>query len=189
MKFTRLTIALALIFRCGLAQSPAVHAEIRQIYNFQPHLLNEQQIAQKSGALDQFWAKAKQQKTIYVPALRVELADFSNPPFFLYDGATLLLSLSDTPSDRKISLQAMAHCDLSDLRPTDYFQQVHRMAALNEDTTDAAFHILESPEFAVFVPEHVLTLGQDYALVYLLLPTEPNYWVQRSIARLAGERD
>lgn len=153
------------------------------------HTLSSAEITQKSGVLDQFWAKAKSQPNIYVPALRQELADLQNPPFFLYDGSMLLLSLSDTSPDRKAALAAMAHSDLRDVQPKDYFLQVHRMATLNEDTTAAAFHILEQPDFRVFIPQHVLTLGQNYALVYMLLPTSQDDWLQPAIDRLQNERN
>jgi hypothetical protein len=83
----------------------------------------------------------------------------------------------------------MAHCDLRDVQTKDYFLQVHRMATLNEDTTAAAFHVLEQPKFTVFIPQHVLTLGQDYVLIYLLLPTDMDYWLQPAINRLKTETD
>ncbi len=83
----------------------------------------------------------------------------------------------------------MARSDLRDVQPKDYFFQVHRMAALNEDTSAAAFHILEQPDFKVFIPQHVLTLGQNYALVYMLLPTSQDYWLQPAIDRLRTEHD
>lgn len=171
------------------AQSSSIHEQIQQTYNFQPHTLTSTEITQKSGVLDQFWAKAKSQPNIYIPALRQELADLQNPPFFLYDGSMLLLSLSDTAPDRKTALAAMAHSDLRDVQPKDYFLQVHRMASLNEDTTAAAFHILEQPDFKVFIPQHVLTLGQNYALIYMLLPTNQDYWLQPAIKRLGTEHD
>jgi len=101
----------------------------------------------------------------------------------------LLLSLSDTSIDRKIALAAMAHCDLRDVQAKDYFLQVHRMATLSEDTTAAAFHLLEQPQFTVFIPQHVLTLGQNYVVIYLLLPTDPDYWLQPAMDRLKTERD
>src|SRR5579864_4681448 len=142
----------------------SIHEQIRQVYNFQPHLLSKQEINQKSAVLDQFWAQAKAERLRYVPALEQELGDFGNPPFFLYDGSALLLSLSDTSSDRKIALAAMARCDLRDVQSLDYFRQVQRMATLNEDTTAAAFHVLEQPGFKVFVVQHSLMLGQDYVL-------------------------
>jgi hypothetical protein len=92
-----------------------LHAEIAQVYNFQPHNLHQKQIEEKSVVLDQFWSKAKSQREIYVPQLRRELVDFANPPFFLYDGSKLLLSLSSEPADRKIVLAAIIHSDLRDL--------------------------------------------------------------------------
>ena len=186
-----LSLFILLITSAGFvsAQQASIHAEIQQVYNFQPHLMSQQQIAQKSGVLDQFWTRAEEQPALYVAALLQELGNFTNPPFFLYDGSILLLSLSDTPADRKTALAAISHCDLRDLRATDYFLQVHHLAALNEDTTAAAFHVLEQPDFKVVFGEHVLTLGQDYALVYLLLPTDPNYWLGPAITRLGMERD
>src|SRR3984893_3505153 len=180
---------LLLIASSAAGQSASIHQQIQQTYNFQPHLLSNQQITEKSVALDQLWTRAKAGPSLYIPALRQELGDFKNPIFFLYDGSALLLSLSDTPADRKIALAAMARCDLRDVQAKDYFLQVHRMASLSEDTTAAAFHILEQPKFTVFIPQHVLTLGQDYVLIYLLLPTDMDYWLQPAINRLKTETD
>ena len=180
---------LLLIASSAAGQSASIHQQIQQTYNFQPHLLSNQQITEKSVALDQLWTRAKAEPSLYIPALRQELGDFKNPIFFLYDGSALLLSLSDTPADRKIALAAMARCDLRDVQAKDYFLQVHRMASLNDNTTAAAFHILEQPKFTVFIPQHVLTLGQNYALIYLLLPTDQDYWLQPAINRLRTETD
>jgi hypothetical protein len=171
------------------AQQALIHARIQQVYNFQPHLLTPQQMAERSRVLDRFWVRAEEEPELYVAALRQELGDFANPPFFLYDGSMLLLSLSDTPADRKIALAAIPRCDLRDLKATDYFLQVHRLAALNEDTTAAAFHLFEQPDFKVVFGDHVLTLERDYALIYLLLPTDQNYWLGPAITRIGRERD
>ena len=185
----RTGVFILIVASAAGAQSNSIHQQIQRTYDFQPHLLNEQEITQKSAALDQFWSTAKAQSPRYVPALRQELVDFKNSPFFLYDGSMLLLSLSNTQSDRKIALAAMARCDLRDVQPDEYFRQVHHMATLDEDTTAAALHILDDPNFKVFIPQHVLTLGQNYALIYLLLPTTPDYWLQPAIDRLKGESD
>jgi hypothetical protein len=166
-----------------------LHAEIQTIYNFQPHTLTHAQIDEKSALLDKFWTKAKSQRDVYVPGLRRELADLSNPVFFLFDGGQLLMSLSSEPEDRKIVLAAMSHSDLRDLQLKDYFLLVQHMAAQGEDTTAAAFHILAEPKFQVFIPEHVLTLAQNYCLVYMLLPTDQDFWIQPVIDRLRDEKD
>lgn len=166
-----------------------IRQQIQQTYNFQPHLLQESAFDAKSALLDQFWKEAKSHREDYLPVLREELANFKNPPFFLYDGSALLLDMSDISADRRIALAAMAHCDLLDIQPGAYFAQVHRMATLGEDTTAAAFHVLEDPKFQVTIPQHALTLGQNYVLVYMLLPTDQRYWEQPAIHRLAEEQD
>lgn len=174
---------------CVASDSSKIHIEIGQIYNFHPHDLSTEQINAKSKLLDEFWNKAKADSPTYIAALRQELADFSNPQFFFYDGGKLLLSLSNTPQDKRIVMTAFLHCDLKDLQLLDYFLTVHSFAADGLDTTDLAFRVLENPKFQVFIPQHVLTLGQDYCLVYLLLPTDQQFWLQRSIARMSAEKD
>ena len=190
---SKAVLGFVVLFETNLAfvraQETSIHAEIQQVYNFQPHLLNQQQNAQESRALDRFWVHAEERPELYAAALRQELGNFANPSFFLYDGSMLLLSLSDTRADRKVALAAISRCDLRDLKSTDYFLQVHRLAALNEDTAAAAFHILEQPDFKVVFGEHGLKLDQDYALVYLTLPTDPDHWLRPAITRLGMERD
>src|SRR5712664_1818596 len=196
MKITRCWWVLTFVLLPGVAagrqatsSSGDLHAEIQSVYDFQPHTLNDAQIAQKSALLDQFWTKAKSQREVYLPGLRRELTDFSNPPFFLFDGSKLLISLSKDSADRKIILDAVTHSDLRDLQLSDYFLLVHSMAAEGEDTTAAAFHILAQPKFQVFIPQHSLTLGQDYCLIYMLLPTNQDFWLKPAVERLHVEND
>jgi hypothetical protein len=185
--FLLLTGSTSSVF--SVAQVSPLHKQIEETYNFHPRAMSHEQRTEKSALLDKFWALAKAQPSVYIPALRLELGDFNNPPFFLFDGSMLLLSLSHEQADRKIAIVAMAHCDLRDLQDTDYFRQVHNLSIANEDTTAAALHILERPDFKVVVPQHALTLAQDYSLVYLLLPIDQAYWLQPAIERLKTEND
>ncbi|HEX4321338.1 MAG TPA: hypothetical protein VHZ52_10570 [Acidobacteriaceae bacterium] len=171
------------------SQSHSIHDKIQQTYSFEPHALSHAEQQAKSAVLDKFWSEAKAQRAEYIQPLRAELADFHNPPFFLYDGSMLLQSLSDTHEDRQIELAAMAHCDLRDVQQREYFLQVHKLATLGEDTTAAALHVLEDPNFKVFIPQHALTLGQDFVLIYLLLPTDQHFWEEATIHRVAVEKD
>src|SRR5260370_20713930 len=108
----RLVFCLLTVARAARATSGSIHQQIEQTYNFQPHLLSSQQITDKSAVLDPFWRKAKAEPSLYVAALRQELGDFKNPPFFLYHGSTLLLTLSNTPANPNIPLAPHAPCDL-----------------------------------------------------------------------------
>jgi hypothetical protein len=187
MKANRLALLAALATIPAIAQDVA--QDIRATYSFAPHELTSQQIDEKSKVLDAFWARAKAQKESYVPVLRSELARPDAQSFFLYDGSMLLLTLSDTGPDRTLALSAIAHCDLRDVRHTDYFLQVHRLASRGEDPTQAALHILVEPRFTAFIPQHALTLGQNYSLVYMLLPADPALWLPEALARLAKEKE
>ncbi len=171
------------------ADEPAVRQEIRAIYSFSPHQLTTQQIDDKSKVLDGLWARAKSQKDIYIPVLRSELARAEAQPFFLYDGSMLLLTLSDAALDRRTALSAISRCDLRDVQHTDYFRQVHRLATLGEDTTEAALHILVEPQFTAFIPQHALTLGQNYALIYMVFPLDPALWEPPVLGRLRVETE
>ncbi len=173
----------------GLPGTDAVQQRIATLYDFHPRALKGAAFSEKSCALDAFWSDAKAHQDLYVPVLRDNLKNLHGSQFFLYDGSKLLMSLSDTPSDRHIAGEALAHADFAELQLTDYLRTVHSIAVHNEDTADAAFHILEKPDFKAFIPQHALTLGQDYSLIYMLLPEDSKYWEPRAIALLANEKD
>ena len=63
------------------------------------------------------------------------------------------------------------------------------MAAQGENTSAAALNILAQPKFQVFIPQHSLRLGQDYCLIYMLLPTDQDFWLRPAIERLRAEQD
>ncbi len=167
----------------------ATPSEVLAVYSFSPHTLTAAQIREKSKALDAFWQKAKSHSKIYVPFLQTQLKERDVPPFFLFDGSMLLMSLSDSAENRRIALQAIARCDLRDVIATDYLMQIHRLAVTGEDTTDAAFHILEQPKFQATISQQALTLRQDYSLIYMLFPTHSTNWLDRAARRLEVETD
>ena len=165
------------------------HAEILKTYGFQPHTLSQKEIEAKSNDLDQFWNKVKDRKEQYLPLLRAELQAPSNPPFFYYDCSKLLLSLSENIDDRKIALKAIPKVDLLDVQYDDYLRTIHMLARNELDTSDAALRILDYPQFKAIIPQHALTLGQDFSLIYMLIPTKEEYYLQKLIKRLSEEKN
>jgi hypothetical protein len=97
--------------------------------------------------------------------------------------------LSNDPADHKVILNAVTHTDVRDVQFMDYVLLVHRFAVLGDGTTSAAFHILATPKFTIFIPQHSLTLAQNYCLIYMLLPTDQNFWLPPAISRLHDEND
>jgi hypothetical protein len=85
MKRTAICVFLArllLIASSASGQSTSIHQQIQQTYNFQPHLLSNKEITEKSAALDQLWAQAKAEPSLYIPAHRQELRDFQESAIF-----------------------------------------------------------------------------------------------------------
>jgi hypothetical protein len=189
-----LLAGLLSLFNAGqaLAQSAAgaeFHSRVMALYSFQPHKLDKEQIIAKSAELDTFWEQAKANTPAVLPLLREELAKPDSPSFFAYDGAKLLLSLSEDKADRELALRALPRVDLKDVNNSDYLVTIHWFARNGFDTREAALRILEFPEFKAFIPQHSLTLGQNYALIYMLFPLQDIPFEQDLIARLEAEHD
>lgn len=171
------------------ATPAAFHEALLALYDFHPPELEDEARAQKSRALDEFWQRCELDPGACLPRLRAELRASRNPPFFFYDGAKLLMKVSPRPDDKRLALRALPRADLRDLAPMDYLATVHALAVEGFDTTDAAFHVLGTPDFAVEVPPRGVQIGQDYALLFMLVPTDERFYLPRAIARLDIERD
>jgi hypothetical protein len=160
---------------------------VAALYAFEPYKLTQREIDAKSKQLDGFWSDLKADPKRYRPLLRRELRDARNPAFFFYDGAKLLLAISQERSDRGLALEALPRADLRGVDPSDYLRNVHWFAVNGFDTTKAALRILDYPDFKAFIPQHALTLGQDYSLIYMLFPMPDANFVPALIERLERE--
>lgn len=163
------------------------HSKVVELYSFEPHKLQHAALQAKSDQLDQFWTMAKADPANTLPLLRRELETPSNSAFFFYDGSKLLLVLSKERADQALALRSIAKADLQAIQPTDYVRTVQRLASQGLDTREAAFRILAFPDFKVFIPQHSLTLGQDYCLITMLFPMDEALFVPDLAARLAAE--
>lgn len=192
IKLKRVTLAVA-IFVVGVVAArsqsgdDAFQSRVKQLYDFHPHAVDDATREVKLKELDAFWENVKGRGEAGLSLLRTALVDPQAPAFFEYDGAKLLLSLSKRKEDKQIALAAIARTDVRDIQSDDYFFTVHELAVEGFDTTAAALKILSDSDFKVFVPAHVLTLGQDFCLIYLLLPLDESVYTQRAIRQLEIE--
>jgi hypothetical protein len=171
------------------AAPAAFHEAVLALYDFHPADLSPDERQHKSRALDVFWERCELDPDACLPRLRAELRAHANPGFFFYDGAKLLVKMSQRADDRRLALRAIARSDVRDLSASDYLATVHALAVEGFDTTDAAFHILGVPNFTAVVPPRGLEIGPDYALVFMLMPTDEQFYLSRAIARLELEND
>ncbi len=188
-KFTLCLPLLIGLYSIAIAAEDPTSEELRSLYNFHPHTLNEKEIDEKSSILDVFWNKAKNNDKKYIELLRAELKKTDHVPFFYFDAGRLLLVLSGTPSDKKLFLQGMRHVNLRDLQTTDYLRIIHKLAVEGFDTSDAALKILQYPKFKAFIPQHFLKLEQDFSLIYMLFPLEDKLFIEKVISALFQEKN
>jgi len=165
----------------------AFHSKVVSLYSFEPRTLGKESLQAKSNELDEFWSFAKANVQEVLPLLRSELGNPSNSSFFFYDGAKLLFALSKDKADQALVLRSLPRADLRSVQHSDYLTTIHWFARNGFDTREAAFRILAFPDFKAFIPQHVLTLGQDYSLIYMLFPSRESTYVADLAERLKGE--
>jgi hypothetical protein len=180
---------MLLSFVPGSNADDDLHAKIAATYDFAPHNLDEATIEKRSAILDGFWTEVKALGPSGLDLLRSELKRTDNPSFFYYDGAKLLLSLSKSRADKQVALNAIQRSDLRDTARSDYFFTIHSFSMEGLNTAPAALRILGDPQWKTFIPQHALTLGQDYCLIYLLLPLDESQYVEHVIERLDSENE
>lgn len=181
---------VASAFACAAPDSQIqFHSKVVALYSFEPHKLNGADMKAKSDQLDQFWSAAKADPANTLPLLRRELADSSNSAFFYYDGSKLLLSLSKDHADQLLALRSMPKADLTGIQHDDYLRTIKWFANNGLDTREAAFRILAFPDFKAFIPQHALTLGQNYSLIYMLFPLDESVFSADLAKRILVERN
>ena len=173
----------------GFGQDQAFHNRVKKLYSYEPQTLSKEAMQAKSDELDVFWNYVKEDLPQRLPLLRTELKDSTNSAFFFYDASKLLLSLSKEPADRQLALDSISKADLRGVQHTDYLRTIHWLAAEGYNTTPTALRILDYPDFKAFIPQHALTLGQNYSLIYMLFPIEERYFLQPLIQRLGDEKN
>lgn len=184
-----LFVMLFLVLSTSSAQDSQFHDKVQTLYSFKPANLSESERAAKSSELDKFWDLVKGEPSIYLPLLRKELNDPGNPPFFFYDGAKLLMSISKEKEDQSLALEAISKADLNDLNRSDYLQTVHWFARSGFNTIRAGFRVLDYPDFKAFIPQHFLTLAQDYSLIFMLFPCDESSYLNPLVERLGREKN
>lgn len=184
-----LSLAFPILSFAASESQTQFHSRVVALYSFEPHKLGSTEMEAKSVQLDQFWTAATADPTNTLPLLRRELADPSNSAYFYYDGSKLLLSLSKDHADQLLALRSMPRADLTGIQHEDYLRTIKWFANNGLDTREAAFRILAFPDFKAFIPQHALTLGQNYSLIYMLFPLDEAHFSIDLAARLSGERD
>ncbi len=179
---------LATPFASGQTVASA-KADILSTYDFEPSSMSYDDQARRAPSLSALWDRSRKSAEIYAAALREELSAPNNREQLYCDGGMLLLDMSKTPEDLALGTASLRKCSLAEIQHTPYFYTLHRLASRGVDTFGLQERILEKPNYSVFIVEHALTLGQDYAFLYPLLVQDETIYVPKLLSRLATEED
>jgi len=169
---------------------------MRGTYTFEPRNVPVEQLREKSEALDRFWAFVRGNRRETLPMLRKALAGKGPTPFFHFDGARLLLDLSDSEADRRLALMSIGRSDPRGLIVDAYVALVHSLASRDRDASDAALDILKLDEFEIAIPVHpggipmwTQLLNRESAVLCILSRTREETYVAKAFAMLRVETD
>jgi len=176
----RLLFGFVLLSTLGFGQSLKV--EIDNVYNFKPSKLSKAEQQAKFPAMDKLFDKIKNDTAQYFPQLRSELIANGHNPYFYYDGSALLFTFSKSYADKQLIAKTLVKADLDDLNPELYTRMLNQLANEGVDVTAAALKILSDDKFSFFIPQHVFTFDQGYALSYMLLPQKSVAYVDELIS-------
>ena len=155
---------------------------VDNVYNFSPHKLTKADQQKKIPSLDVFLNEIKSDTSKYLPLLRNELNSPNHNPYFYYDGAVILCSISNTENDKMIAANSLAKCDLSDIPSEAYVRILNEFSNDGINVTRAAVKILNDTAFTFFLPQHAMYFNQGDCLAYMLLPGKQDFYIDTLIS-------
>lgn len=166
-----------------------LHSTIVDLYSVNIDTLGYESRQAYSKRLDDFWEMIKSNKSAYVPLLRNELRNKSNPLFFQYDSGKLLFNITNERSDKESFVNFISNSDLRKLPKFNLLNSLVNLLKDDFDVSDVAMHILDYPDYSVFLSAHFLTLGQNYTFIYLAIPSDEIKMTNKLIERLNYEKN
>jgi hypothetical protein len=191
-KATATVIVAAASFYPLLASAQSVsdaRADIRGTYDFELTSMTFDEQAKRAPSISALWDRYTKNTEVYADALRSELRTPGNRELLYCDGGMLLLNKSKNQEDQGLGLASLGKCSLAEIQQTPYFYTLHSIAMRGIDTFDLQLRMLSKPKYSVFIVQHALSLGQDYAFLYPLLVVDETVYVPKLLKRLSEEQD
>ncbi len=184
-------IALLTYNSTTYASSPVEEAsrDIVSTYAFDPKVMSFDEQAKRAPELSELWGRFQKAPDSYRIALRTLLSKKGGTEMLYCDGGMLFLHKTTLQSDKALGLKSIAECSLAEIQYTPYFYTMHKEALEGTDVLDLQFRMLSKPKYQVFIPQHALTLGQDYSFLYPLLVQDEHRYVSRIIEKFGKEKN
>ena len=159
------------------------------LYGFHPSRISKEEQAIKSGRMDEFWKSVKDKGQPGIECLKQLIVAEQQDGFFVFDAASLLVSLDQSPDALAVGLTGTSKADLKDLDSSAYVRMTMFLFNKGLDITPLVELYMTAPEVKGFVPQHALRLDRetgalfmygsmpisaaDHSLIRMLKSTEP----------------
>lgn len=189
MKSVILIVVLGLTAVCGFAQDPScaeVTAAKTKTYGFRPTELDQKTRAAKSKAMDAFWSLVKAKGSAGTVCLKQLISGETKDPFFLFDGAALVLSLDHSDAAQAIVIGAVQRTDMHEVDPAGFLRLTLQLSSLGADIGPLAIEYLQQPNVVAQAPMHAMSFDRNMAAVLLFGSMRPELVDRYAIPALAG---
>jgi hypothetical protein len=157
-------------------------------YGFHPSQISQKERATKSSQMDQFWELVKSQGPLGIACLKQLIVAEQQDGFFVFDAASLLLSLDTSTASLEVASSGIAKADLKYLDSSSYIRTTLFLFHRGIGITPLVEHYMMAPEVKGFVPQHAMTLDRETGAVFMY-GSMPNSSADQSLIRMLNSKD
>lgn len=137
------------------------------IYGFHPSQISQKEREAKSAQMDRFWESVKSQRQPGIDCLKQLIVAEQQDGYFVFDAASLLLSLDTSTTSLEVASSGIAKADLKDLDSSSYIRTTLFLFHRGIDITSLVEHYMTAPEVKGFVPQHAMTLDRETGAIFM----------------------
>ena len=137
------------------------------IYGFHPSQVSEKEREAKSAQMDRFWKLVKSQGQPGIDCLKQLIVAEQQDGFFVFDAASLLVSLDQSPASLEVALTGTSKTDLKDVDSSAYIRMTMFLFHKGLEITPLVEHYMTAPEVKGFVPQHAMTLDRETGALFM----------------------
>jgi hypothetical protein len=158
------------------------------IYGFHPSQISEKEREAKSAQMDRFWELVKSQGQPGIDCLKQLIVAEQQDGFFVFDAASLLLSLDTSTTSLEVVSSGIAKADLKDLDSSSYIRTTVFLLHRGMDITPLVEHYMTAPEVKGFVPLHAMTLDRETGALFMY-GSMPILSADQSLIRMLNSKE
>jgi hypothetical protein len=117
--------------------------------------------------MDRFWKSVKSQGQSGLECLKQMLVAEKQDGFFVFDAASLLVSLDQSPASLEVAHLGISKTNLKEIDSSGYVRMGMLLSRKGLDITPLAEHYMKAPEVKGFVPQHAMTLDRETGALFL----------------------